>query len=445
MKNKDIASRDLFGNMVILLIPLLFTNLLNSLTYIVDGIWVGNLIGENGISAIANNFPVTLFISAISNGFALATCVLVSHYYGANAKEKIKKVVGFAYISSIMLGILIAAIAILPSTFWLWLLHTPDVVFRDARTYLILYAIASMFNHLLFVIIGALRGIGNTKIPLVFVGMETILNAIMVPVLIIAGLGVAGVGLSVLISTLITMTIAITYINTKSELLRISKTHLTLDMHYLKEISKVGVPVIAEQWLIAALIMFETHISNISGVSGSATYGVVARLEGVILIIGMSFQTVAMIMVGQSIGGGKTKEMYKILVNGLKLAVIPTLVIFLFVFVLPIQTCSIFLNSKEIIKMATSYLSIVGYAYVLIPIRLLINGIIAGTGNTRYTFLTNLIASFCEITIILALLNVYKVGSLVALGLGILTWMVVNIMLNAIWFISSKKQKEVLL
>lgn len=49
MKGKDLTNGNLLKNMFILLIPLVLTNLLNSIYNIVDGIFVGNLIGENGI------------------------------------------------------------------------------------------------------------------------------------------------------------------------------------------------------------------------------------------------------------------------------------------------------------------------------------------------------------------------------------------------------------
>ena len=59
MEGKDLTKGNLLKNMTILLIPLILTNLLNSIYNIVDSIWIGNLIGENGVSAVTNSYPIT--------------------------------------------------------------------------------------------------------------------------------------------------------------------------------------------------------------------------------------------------------------------------------------------------------------------------------------------------------------------------------------------------
>lgn len=90
MEGKDLTKGNILKNMTMLIIPLVFTNLLNSVYNIVDAIWIGNLVGENGVSAITNCYPLTLIVTAISAGMAIATSVLVSQYYGAKEEEKLK-------------------------------------------------------------------------------------------------------------------------------------------------------------------------------------------------------------------------------------------------------------------------------------------------------------------------------------------------------------------
>ena len=68
MEGKDLNKGKLLKNMITLLVPLVLTNLLNSIYNIVDGIWIGNLIGEDGVSAITNCYPLTLIVISISSG-----------------------------------------------------------------------------------------------------------------------------------------------------------------------------------------------------------------------------------------------------------------------------------------------------------------------------------------------------------------------------------------
>ena len=134
MEGKDLTKGNLLKNMVNLLIPLVLTNLLNSIYNIVDAVWIGNLVGEDGVSAITNCYPITLIVMGISTGLSIAISVLISQYYGAKEEENLKSVMGVSYITTILVGIITAIFMIITSGFWLKLLNTPDEIFRYNKT-----------------------------------------------------------------------------------------------------------------------------------------------------------------------------------------------------------------------------------------------------------------------------------------------------------------------
>ena len=443
MEGKDLTKGKLLKNMITLLIPLVLTNLLNSIYNIVDGIWIGNLIGEDGVSAITNCYPLTLIVISISSGLAIATSVLVSQYYGAKEEEKLKSVMGVSYITTIIVAIITVILMIITSIFWLKLLNTPKEIFDITRQYLIIYLIGYIFNFILTVIMEALRAIGNSKVPLIFVGISTTINLVLDPILIKLGLGVAGAGIATLIAMLIGMIIAIIYVNTKSKILKLDFKYLKLNKEYIKQLLKTGIPVIVEEWFIAAIILLEVNVSNATGVIGSASYGVVSKLEQVIMVIGASFKTMATVTVGQFFGNKQIKESVKVMKQGLKLVLIPTILIILIVFVFPSQFCKIFVSSDEVISMAVIYLSVVGLAHILLPTRQLLHGFIVGTGHTKFVLFSAIIASIVEFTFI-TIMRDTNMENLVMLGIGILLWVLTELILNAIYYFSKKWQIEVI-
>lgn len=443
MEGKDLTKGKLLKNMTILLIPLVLTNLLNSIYNIVDGIWIGNLIGENGVSAITNCYPLTLIVASIATGLAVATSVLVSQYYGAKEEEKLKSVMGVAYITTFIVGIVTAILMIVTSTIWLKILNTPEEILDITRQYLIIYVIGFIFNYLLTTIMEALRAIGNSKVPLVFVGITTTINLILDPILIKLGLGVAGAGIATLIAMFIGAIIAVVYVNNKSELLKVDFKYLKFTKEYIKPFLKTGLPVIIEEWFIAGVILLEVNISNATGVIGSASYGVVSKLEQVVMVIGASFKTMATVTVGQFIGNKQVKEAVKVMKQGLKIVSIPTILIILIVFVFPRQFCKIFVSSEDVIATATMYLSVVGISHILLPTRQLLQGFILGTGHTKFVLFTSTLASMVEVITILILRNT-NIGNLVALGIGILLFVITKIILETIYFFSNKWQQEVI-
>lgn len=90
--------------------------------------------------------------------------------------------------------------------------------------------------------------------------------------------------------------------------------------------------------------------------------------------------------------------------------------------------------------MAIDYLSIVGIAFVLIPLSQLMMGYVLGVGNTRFAFVTLALASIAEITILLGIENYYN-QPLLALGLSILAWYIVDIVCCSGYYFIDKKKK----
>lgn len=274
MEGKDLTKGNLLKNMLYLLIPLLLTNLLNSIYNIVDGIWVGNLVGEAGVSAITNSFPIITIIRSIGYGVFTAVSIIVAQYYGAKKFEKIKDLLGTVYLISIIIGVVSIIGIYLTSNIWLNLLNTPKEVFEVTKQYLLINIIGLLFNMILTDIVMALRAIGNTKIPLAFVTITSILNIILDPIFIKMGMGVTGTAVATTISIFIGLIISIIYVNKKSKLLNIEFNYLKLKKENIKQIIKLGLPITFEEIFLAIVAVFSVGISNQAGIIGSAAYGI---------------------------------------------------------------------------------------------------------------------------------------------------------------------------
>lgn len=436
--NDNILFKKMFG----LLMPLILTNTLNVLTYIINSIWIGRLIGENGVAVITNCYPMAVVLSAVIIAFASAISVMVSQYYGSIDQEKIKGTIGFGYAFSTIVGLIIAALVIIFAGNFLELLGTPNVILKEAKIYLLLYSVAFIFNFILFVISESIRALGYAKVPLLFVGIETLFNIVIVPIFILAGLGIAGVGLANVISKVVVLVMAVVIVNRKFSLLKIDKKYLKINKFYLEKVLYIGIPIMIEQCIIALVITLETSISNKSGVVGSAAYGVVAKWEQIFLVVSQSLQTVITILVGQYIGKKEIEKVKLIMLEGIKLAVIPIAFIMLIVFGVPNFFCGIFVNNDNVVQMAIRYLGIAGFAYTLMPIRMMLNGFIIGTAHTRYLLFSSIVASILEIVMMYTLLNMYQVESMISLAYAVLTYVLTDTLLSFLFYFSGRWRKN---
>ena len=169
----------------------------------------------------------------------------------------------------------------------------------------------------------------------------------------------------------------------------------------------------------------------------------VSKLEQVVIVIGASFKTMATVTVGQFIGNKQIKESVNVMKKGLKLVLIPTILIVLVIFVFPKQFCEIFVSSEDVVKMSVTYLSVVGISYILMPLRQLLYGFIVGTGHTKYVLFSAIISSIGEITTIV-LLKDNNMENLIIIGTAILVYVAIEMCLNGTYYLLKKWQKVAL-
>ena len=322
-------------------------------------------------------------------------------------------------------------------------MNTPEEVFNLTNQYLTIYLIGFVFNFIFTIIMEEFRAIGNTKITLVFVTISSVLNIILDPILIKIGLGIKGAALATAISMFIGMSFAILYVNKKSSLLKIDFKYIKWNSAYIIQLLKLGIPVILQEFIIVVGYFVEVKTSNGSGIIGSAGYGIVNKLEDLINIICGAFKTMIIITVGQFIGNHKIDEVRQIMKQGLKLAIVPTLIIIIILFIFPKQFCRIFVSSEEVISMAMIYLSVLRFALIAIPIRYLLRGVIIGTGHTTFSLFQIVFSVFFEITCIFILIK-NNLESLFSLGIAVTLCIASELIINSIYYFSNKWKKEVI-
>lgn len=437
MEGKDLTQGNLFKNMVKFCVPLLITNLLNSMYNFIDGIWVGRLVGDEGVATVTNCWPITLVASSILSGIAVTASVMVAQKFTSTEKEKIKNIITPIYIVAFLVGLVISAILIITINLWLNLLNTPEEILIMSKQYLIIYLIGYIFNFLAYTIVESIRATGDSKTPLILLAITNIVNIVFDPIFILIGLGVAGAAIASAMAMIVELIICLIYINKRTKLLRFNRKFMKLTRSFLKEFFKTACPMIFAELSTILTIMVEVYISNSLGIVGSSSYGIVGKLQNIFYVLGESIKSLITVVVAQFIGKRALEQMSKVMKNGLKIIVAPTVLIALFLIFCSRWFCSIFTTNEEVIETAILYLSITGIAFVLIPLCQMLMGFVLGTGNTRFAFVALAIASISEIIVLFAIQYNYD-APFVALGVSIITWYIINIILCASYYFSNK-------
>ena len=233
MEGKDLTQGNLLKNMIKFCIPLLITNLLNSMYNIVDGIWVGRLVGDEGMAAITNCWPITMIASSVLSAIAVTTSVMVAQRFSSTNKENIKKIITPIYIVSILLGIITSVILIITSDMWLKILNTPEEILFISKQYLIIYLTGYIFYFFADTIVEGIRATGDSKIPMILLTTINVINIILDPIFIWMGLGVVGAAVASMTAMIIGLIINLIYINRKTKLLKFNIKFIKLNKEFL--------------------------------------------------------------------------------------------------------------------------------------------------------------------------------------------------------------------
>ena len=183
------------------MLPLIIGNIFQQLYNMADTIIVGRYVGADALAAVGSTGTIMFLTVGFSQGITAGFSVLTAQRFGAKDTEGVKISVANGILLSLIFTVIISSLSLLGMRPLLKLMNTPDNIFQDAYTYIMIISagiIATIFYNLFS---SYLRAVGNSKIPLVFLVFSAALNVILDLVLIINfKMGVAGAALATIIS-----------------------------------------------------------------------------------------------------------------------------------------------------------------------------------------------------------------------------------------------------
>lgn len=284
-------------------IPLLIGNIFQQFYSMVDTIIVGRFVGVEALAAVGTTgsmvFLVNGFVMGLTSGFA----VLISQKYGAKDEAGVKKAVASSITLSIIATIIVTFISVISAKPLLTLMNTPSNIMKDASTYIIiLYAgnVAIIFYNMMAAI---LRALGDSKTPLYFLIVSSVLNIILDLVLIINfKMGVAGAAYATVVSQGVSALLCVIYTYKKYKILRLKKEDFKVKKKYYRRHLKVGIPMALQFSITAIGIMTVQSAINIFGSTVIAAYAASSKVLQLVMQPATTLGVTMATYCGQNIG-----------------------------------------------------------------------------------------------------------------------------------------------
>ncbi|RLD63455.1 MAG: MATE family efflux transporter [Bacteroidetes bacterium] len=364
-------------------IPMLIGNVFQQLYNVVDSIIVGNFLGKEALSAVGASFPVMFALISLVIGIASGSTIIISQYFGAKDYAKVKTAIDTMYLVIFIASILISIIGISFSEDIFKLIELPDDILPQATSYLniILAGIVMMFGS--SGTNAVLRGLGDSKTPLYFLILASILNIVFdLLFVLVFEMGIEGVAYATVLAQGFAFFSAVIYLNKYHELIHISLKTFKFDPDIFFKSVRIGLPSGIQNMVVAVGMVAIYRIVNEFDTDVIAAYSVAGRIDSFAIMPAMNFAMALTTFTGQNIGAGKIDRVKE----GLKATLAMTSVVSIFFTLVAIFfgrfLMSVFTPEINVQQIGYEYLLIVSSFYIIFSAMFSVTSVFRGAGDT---------------------------------------------------------------
>ncbi len=364
-------------------IPMLIGNIFQQLYNVIDSIVVGHYVGKTALAAVGASFPLIFILIALVVGITMGFTIMIAQYYGAKDMKSISRTVNTASVFLLISSIATTIVGFVLSEFVFRLISLPEEVIPEAIIYFRVFLTGMIFFFGYNGIAAILRGLGDSKTPLYFLIVSTLLNIVLAVLFVgVFEWGIAGSAWATVVAQAIAFAISIVYLNRKHEVLKIKHIKFQFDRAIFKRSMNIGLPSGLQQTFVAIGMLALLRIVNQFGTNVVAAYTVAGRIETLATMPAMNFGAALSTFTGQNLGAGKLKRVRMglgstfLITNAFALGLSAIIVIF------RRSLMHLFTPDLEVVAIGSEYLLIVASFYALFATMFAINGVMRGAGDT---------------------------------------------------------------
>ena len=424
-------------------LPLLLGNVFQQLYNTVDSVIVGNYIGGDALAAVGTSGPIINLLVGLFMGIATGAGVVIARYFGAQDSEAVHDAVHTTLAATFLGGLFLTVVGVLLSPAVVRLIGVPENIMSDSIDYLRIYfgGIIAMMTYNMGA--GILRAVGDSKTPLYFLIISSIINIILdMLFVIIFDMGVAGVAWATLIAQAVSATLIIITLCHVNTSYRVTLSHIRIKLSYLKEIIRIGLPSGLQNAIISmSNIVVQSYINSFgsAAIAGYSTYG---KVDAFALMPVMSLSMAITTFTSQNIGAREFDRVRKGVKTGLLMSCGTAFVLTSLVVVFARTLLGIFTDDQQIIEYGLLTMTYQAPFYLVLGLNNTLAGILRGAGKASVPSLI-MAANMCGVRILWLSILMPIFNSIIVVYLAFsVTWTTTGLCL--IWYYKRSRWLELL-
>ena len=323
-KTIDLTSGPMFGKLLLFVLPLMASNLLQTLYNAADMMVVSLSSEANAVGAIGTTGPFVNLVINLFIGFSAGANVVVARRIGARDEDGVSRTVHTSICMSLIFGILAAVIGVIVSRPVLAAMGNTGNLLDLSVSYTVIYFIGTPFISLTNFLISILRAKGDTKTPLIVLSATGVLNVVLnLFFVLVVGLSVEGVSLATSISNAVSAVVLLCILMRDKGPCRLRLRHLGIDRRSFVSILHIGIPAGIQGALFSLSNMLIQssiiRVNNNLGLPGDSYQPVVdgnaavGNLEGFAYTATNSVCQAAITFTGQNAGAAKYERVWRVM------------------------------------------------------------------------------------------------------------------------------------
>ena len=424
-------------------LPIFIGNVFQQLYSMVDNIIVGNTLGENAFAGVGATTSIAFLIIGFVQGLTAGFAVKTSQYFGNQDEEKVKRSVATSFVLSAAIAVILTLISVFSTKPLLRLMQTPEDIIEYSYDYIVIVFAGIGATMLYNLVSSILRALGDSKIPLIFLIIASVINVILdLLFIIVFKMGVAGAGWATVISQLLSGLACAIYMFKKYEILRLNKRHFKLTWKFCWSHLNIGLPMAFQYSIIAVGIMVQQASLNTFGTLYVSAYTAASKIDSIVTQSLVAMGSAVATYVGQNYGAGEIKRISKGINQAMSVSVALAIVGGIIVYFGSDLLTGLFVKepSAEMLSLSKRYLFWQGVFYIGLAIIYVYRNGLQGMGYSALTMIGGVVELVMRIVASLLLVKVLDY-----LGLCLsnpCAWLGVDVLfLTSYYIIINKKLK----
>lgn len=424
-------------------IPMLMGLLFQQLYNLVDTMIVGKLLGVQALAAVGAtgslNFLIIGFCLGVCSGFSIP----VSQKFGAGDYVGLRKYVANGVWLSILFSVVMTALTVIFCKPILRIMQTPDDIFQGAYEYIVIIFIGIPVTYLYNMCSGLIRAVGDSKTPVYFLAIASVLNIVLDIVLIVNfKMGVAGAAVATVISQGVSGVLCLLFIIKKFDILKPRKEERAWNGQYVAALCNMGVPM-GLQFSITAIgsVILQSAVNTL----GSSSVAAMTAGSKIGMLFTCPFDALGSTMAtyaGQNTGAGRMDRIGEGIKAGIFMGSVYSIIALILTYLFSNQIALLFVDQAETAIMSDIRMFLIGNGLFYIPLTLVntIRYLIQGMGFSKFALLAGVFEMVARA--VAGFMLVPKFGFIAACLASPLAWIMADLFLVPAYFYAVKKMSK---